>query len=79
MPHEFIRREEELEPQAAGSRFGGPPRKHTATGVLDPPFPPKKPLGPIPAIPRPLFIRFFAILILVGLAVAMLATFWKMF
>jgi hypothetical protein len=78
MPHEFTGREEELEPQAAGSRFGGPPRKHTATGVLDPPFPPKKPLRPIPAIPH-VFIRFFVILILVGLAVAMLATFWKMF
>ena len=38
--YEFTKTEEKLEPQAAGSRFG-PPRKHTAAGLLDPAqFPP---------------------------------------
>jgi hypothetical protein len=50
MPHEFIRREYEPEPQASGGRSGVPPGKHTAAGVLDPPFRPKNPLRPIPAI-----------------------------
>src|ERR1700735_2592809 len=37
---EFIKFEEEPEPQASGRRFG-PPRRHTAAGLLDPPqFPP---------------------------------------
>ena len=34
--YEFTKAEEKLEPQASGSRFG-PPRKHTAAGLLDPP------------------------------------------
>jgi hypothetical protein len=38
--YEFTRREEEPESQASGRRFG-PPRKHTAANLLDPPqFPP---------------------------------------
>jgi hypothetical protein len=38
--YEFISLEEEPEPQASGRRFG-PPFKHTAAGLLDPPqFPP---------------------------------------
>ena len=41
--HEFTRLEEEPEPQASGRRFG-PPRKHTAVGLLDPlRFPPIRP------------------------------------
>jgi len=34
--YEFTKAEEKPEPQASGSRFG-PPRKHTAAGLLDPP------------------------------------------
>lgn len=34
--YEFTRAEEKLESQVSGSRFG-PPRKHTAAGLLDPP------------------------------------------
>ena len=77
MAHEFIRREEELEPQASGGRSGVPPRKHTAVGVLDSPFPPKKPLRAIPTIPRSVVIRLFAALILVGLALVTLMMIWK--
>lgn len=78
MAYEFIPREEEPEPQASGSRSGGPPHKHSAVGVLDPPFPPKKPLRPIPTIPRSALIRFFVALILVGLAFVALMMFWKL-
>jgi hypothetical protein len=77
MPHEFISREEEPDPQAAGGRSVGPPRKHIAAGVLDPPFPPKKPLEPIPAAPRSTLVRIFVILILVGLLLAALLMIWK--
>lgn len=69
MPHEFHPREEEPEAEAGGRRIGGPPNKHTAAGVLDPPVPPRKPPGPIPAIPRSTLIKIFAIVILLGLAV----------
>jgi hypothetical protein len=41
--YEFARLEEEPEPQACGSRFG-PPRKHIAASLLDPPqFSPIRP------------------------------------
>jgi hypothetical protein len=76
MPYEFAPHEEDLEPEAGGSRLGGPPRKHTAAGILDPPVPPRKSPRPTPAIPRPA-IRIVAILILVGIAAAMIVYFWK--
>jgi hypothetical protein len=66
--HAFTSREEEPEPAAGGSRWGGPPHKHTAAGVLDPPVPPRKPPSPIPAIPRSTLVKIFAVLILLGLA-----------
>jgi len=79
MPHQFIEREEEPEPQAAGSRSGRPPSKHIAAGVLDPPVPPRKPLSPIPRIfPSKLF-RIFAVLLLIGLAIAAAAVIWRIF
>jgi|HubBroStandDraft_6_1064221.scaffolds.fasta_scaffold04943_4 hypothetical protein len=40
MPYEFRQWEEELEPKPSSGRFGGPPRKFTGVGVLDPPGPP---------------------------------------
>ncbi len=76
MPYAFEHHDEELEPEAGGSRLGGPPRKHTAAGVLDPPVPPRKPPSPIPTIPRPL-LRILAILILLGLAAGIIVYFWK--
>jgi hypothetical protein len=70
MSHEYHERELELEPQAASSRGGHPPRKTTGVGVLDPPVPPRKqprPLGPIPAS---WLVRIFAVMLLIGLFVS---------
>ena len=72
MPYEFAEYEDEPEPEAASARGGGPPRKLTGAGVLDPPFPPRKPPGPIPAAPTSLLFRIFAGLLLVALAAATL-------
>lgn len=69
MAYEFIPREEEPQPQPAGSRLGGPPRKHIAVGVLDPPLRPKKPIEPNPPIERSALTRWIVILILAGLVV----------
>ena len=77
MPHKFTHREEEPEAQTAGSRYGGPPLKHTAIGVLDPPVPPKKPIPPTPAIPRTK-VKLLAVLILVGLALVAAVMIWKL-
>lgn len=76
MPHEFAPHEDDLKPEAGGSRLGGPPRKYTAAAILDPPVPPPKPFGRTPAIPHPL-VKFVAILILIGLAVAAIVYFWR--
>ncbi|HUL15080.1 MAG TPA: hypothetical protein VLV88_03730 [Terriglobales bacterium] len=74
MPYEFHERESELEPEPSSSRGGVPPSKWTAAGVLDPPGPPKRPVGPIPAVPTSWFMRILAILLLVGVggAIALL-------
>jgi hypothetical protein len=71
VPYDFAENEYELGPQAYSARGGGPPRKQTGIGVLDSPFPPKRPPGPVPAIPSSLLFRIFAGLILAGLAVAL--------
>jgi len=36
MSYEFFEEADELEPQAGSSRSGGPPRKTTLAGVLNP-------------------------------------------
>jgi hypothetical protein len=72
LPYDFAENEFELDPQAASARGGGPPRKRTGIGVLDPPFPPKRPPGPIPTVPSSLLIRIFAGLLLAGLAATIL-------
>jgi len=72
VPYDFAENEFELDPQAASARGGGPPRKRTGIGVLDPPFPPKRPPGPIPTVPSSLLIRIFAGLLLAGLAATIL-------
>ena len=72
MPYDFAENEYELEPQASSARGGGPPRKLTGTGVLDPPFPPKRPPGSIPTFPTSLLFRIFAGLLLVAFAAATL-------
>jgi len=73
---EFGENEFELEPEASSARGGFPPWKNTAAGVLDPPFPPKRPPGPIPAARVPLVFRILAALLLAGLAIA---TFFMLF
>ena len=74
MPCDFAENEDELEPQASSARGGGPPRKLTGTGVLDPPFPPKMPPGPIPTFPTSLRFRIFAALLLAAFAALTAAT-----
>jgi hypothetical protein len=71
VPYDFAENEFELEPQASSERGGGPPRKLTGAGVLDPPFPPKRPPGSVPTIPSPLLMRILAGLILTGIAVTL--------
>lgn len=72
MPYEFTEREYELETQASSSRGGHPPRKITGVGILDPSVPSKRhdPLLPLP-ISAPVFLRFVAGIILVGILVGM--------
>jgi hypothetical protein len=67
MPHDFAEYEREPVAQASG-RFSGPPRKSTGIGVLDPPVPPKRPPGPIPAAAMSLLWRIAAAVLLAALA-----------
>ena len=76
MPCDFAENEFELDPQPASARGGGPPRKRTGIGVLDPPFPPKRAPGPIPAAPTSLLWRIAATLLL---AVLVVMTFFVLF
>jgi hypothetical protein len=71
MPYELTEWEQEPEAQASCGRTGGPPRKSTGIGVLDPPVPPKKPLGPIPRIPASLLLRILAGMLLVAVVGAL--------
>jgi len=68
VPYEFAENEFELEPSSSAARSGGPPNKRTSIDILDPPVPPKRPPGPIPATPASLLLRIFAGLLLIGLA-----------
>jgi hypothetical protein len=73
MPYEFREWEEELEPQASSARVGGPPHKSSGIGVLDPPGPPKRPPGPLAALPASFLLRLLAALILAGLGLFILS------
>ncbi len=79
MPYEFAENPDELEPQASSARGGGPPRKLTGTGVLDPPFPPRRPPGPIPAFPTSLRFRILAGLLLAAFAALTAAILFLLF
>jgi hypothetical protein len=68
VPYDFAENEFELEAETSSARGGGPPRKLTGVGVLDPPFPPKRPPGPIPAVPSSLLFRIVAALLIAGIA-----------
>jgi hypothetical protein len=72
VPHDFAENEYKLDPLATSARGGGPPRKSTGIGVLDPPFPPQKPPGPLPALPSSPLFRILAGLILAGITVTLL-------
>lgn len=72
MSYEFLENEFELEAASFGSMRGGPPRKLTGIGVLDPPVPPKRPPGPIPTESASLFARIVAGLVLAGLVLGTL-------
>jgi len=72
VPYDFVENEHELDPHASSARGGGPPRKLSGIGVLDSPFPPKRPPGPIPTVPSSLLFRVFPGLLLAGLAAAIL-------
>jgi hypothetical protein len=72
MPYEFAENEFELEPASSSNRSGGPPRKFTGIGILEPPVPPKRPPGPIPLAPASLILRVLGGVLLLGLAAGML-------
>jgi len=69
VPHEFAENEFELGSQASSARGGGPPRKLTGIGVLDPPVSPKRPPGPIPSS---LFFRVLSGVLLIGIAATLI-------
>lgn len=72
MPYEFAENEFELEPAPSSGRSSGPPRKSTGIGILDPPAPPKRPPGPIPAESASLFLRVLGGILLLGLTAGIL-------
>jgi hypothetical protein len=71
MPYTFTEWDEEPEPQSSSARWGGPPRKSTLAGVLDPPTPPKQPISPLSRIPVSAILRVFAAALLVAILAAM--------
>ena len=68
MPYEFTENEFELQPEPSSGHSGGPPRKLTGIGVLDPPVPPRRPPGSIPLTPASLVLRILGGVLLLGLA-----------
>jgi hypothetical protein len=66
MPYEFTEWEHVPEPKASSSRMGGPPRKVTGIGILDPPLPPKR-QSPFLPLAGPFLARVFAAIILLGI------------
>jgi hypothetical protein len=72
MPYEFAENEDELDPLASAARGGGPPRKSTGIDVVDPPIPPRRPPGPIPAIHYSPLFRILAGLTLAGIAATLI-------
>ena len=74
MPYEFNEWEHEPDTQTSSWRGGGPPRKITGVGLLDPTVPPKR-QGPLLPISATMFMRIFAAIILVGMLVGMFLLF----
>ena len=77
MPYEFTEWEQEPEAQPSSGRTGGPPRKSTGVGVLGPPVPPKKPVGPIPGIPASLLLRIVAGTLLLAMIAPLVLMFFR--
>ncbi len=71
MPYEFSEWEQEPETQTSSSHGGGPPRKTTGVGLLDPALPPRQ-QGPLFPISATMFLRIFAAILLVGMLVGIL-------
>jgi hypothetical protein len=71
VPYDFAENEDELDPLASAACGGGPPRKSTGVDIVDPPTPPKRPPGPIPATPSSPFFRILAGLILAAIALTL--------
>jgi hypothetical protein len=69
MPHQFTEYEDEPQPQSSSRRSGGPPRKRTGAGVLDP-------HEDISSSARPRGIRFTVFFIVAILAIMLLTAFF---
>ena len=72
MAYEFTAGEHELETAAASSRYGKPPLKAAGIGVMDPPVPPRKPVGPLQRLPASLLLKILAVIILSGVGLSIL-------
>jgi hypothetical protein len=64
MSHDFAENDPEPLTQSSSSRSGGPPRKHTAAGVLDPRDEPATSARP----PRTAFTAFVIVTVLAVMA-----------
>jgi hypothetical protein len=69
VPNEFAEYDDEPQTQSSSRRSGGPPRKHTGVGVLDPD-------DDISAPPQPTRLGFTAFLIIAVLATMILILFF---
>jgi hypothetical protein len=70
MAYEYTEWDQQPEPEASSSRGGGPPRKNTGIGILDPPLPPTSRNPRFAA--TPFLGRIIALVILIVMAVAAL-------
>ncbi|HKV61171.1 MAG TPA: hypothetical protein VJO16_04610 [Candidatus Acidoferrum sp.] len=77
MAYDFAENEYEPEALAAPARGGRPPRKFTGIDVVDSPFPPQRPVGPIHSIQIPRWLRGFTGLLLFAIFLAMLLFFFS--
>jgi hypothetical protein len=74
MPYEFSSWEHEPETQTSSAPGGGPPRKMTGVGLLDPAVPPKRQDPSFP-VSSTMFLRIFAVILLVGILVGVFLLF----
>jgi hypothetical protein len=79
MAYEFTEFDYEPETQGASAHGGKPPGRFTSAGVLEPPVPPKRPPGPIPAIPAGKVFRILAAVILAAIGIMTLVALIRSF